>query len=92
METIYLTARAAAPQEAPVIDLNEYRQRLERQRAQQTKAAEPESGEAAAPGRESLWEFVRQCRRPQTLGELLDVAASAAMVLTALVAAVAVLL
>lgn len=52
---------------------------------------EPCRQEPAAPGREGLLGLIRSCRRPESLGELLDVAASAAMVLTALVAAVAVL-
>lgn len=89
METIYLTIPVRRPQPAPIIDLNEYRQMLERRRAPEPaeEPAAPCRQASPAPEQQGLRALLRNCRRPESLGELLDIAASGAMVLTALAAA-----
>ncbi|MCD7919185.1 MAG: hypothetical protein LUD82_02880 [Clostridiales bacterium] len=87
METIYFTTRSFIRHEDNVIDFEEYREKLT---AQQALLAEPEEPEAPAPQEERT----APAGRRHTLVRLrdsLDLAASAAMILVAVVTAVMIL-
>lgn len=86
METIYFTTRSFIRHEDNVIDFEEYKEKLA---AQQALLAEPEEPEAPASQ-----EHAAPAGRRHTIARLrdsLDLAASAAMILVAVVTAVMIL-
>ncbi|MCD7857257.1 MAG: hypothetical protein LUG55_05580 [Clostridiales bacterium] len=84
METVYFTTRSFIRHEDNVINFEEYKEKLAAQQALLAEPDEPEAPapqEAAAAGRRTLAQ----------LRDRLDVAASAAMLLVAVITAVVIL-
>ncbi|MCD8086893.1 MAG: hypothetical protein LUF28_11410 [Clostridiales bacterium] len=89
METVYFTTRSFIRHEDNVIDFEEYKEKLA---AQQALLAEPEEPEAALPRREAGPSAAPDQRTAVVrLKDALDLAASAAMLLVAVITAVIIL-
>lgn len=88
METVYFTTRSFIRHEDNVIDFEEYKEKLA---AQQALLAEPEESEAALPREAGPSAAPERRSAVVRLKDALDLAASAAMLLVAVITAVIIL-